>query len=228
MRDNFHIRRATSEDATTIIGMIDAAGAWLETKGTDQWRRPWPSKIARDARVLRGIQDRHTWIAENEGEPVATITYKKYGNQDLWTAQELRDPAVYACRLVVSREWAGDEIGAALLDWAGYRAFQAWKAQWVRIDVWTANLALHRYYEKQGFRPVRIPNPDDSGGRPSAALFQKLTEEVNEVAATRFTEITGRTTTPGAASRQPFLADPPTASAGPAVHPSAERAPVAS
>jgi GNAT superfamily N-acetyltransferase len=206
MRDNFHIRRATSEDATTIIGMIDEAGAWLTAKGTDQWQRPWPSKIARDARVLRGIQDRHTWIAEHEGEPLATITYKKYGNQALWTAKELRDPAVYACRLVVNQKWAGDEIGAALIEWAGYRALQAWKAKWIRIDVWTSNTALHRYYEKQGFRSVRIPKPDDSGSRPSAALFQKPTEEVDEVAATRFTKITGRTTTTDKTSRQTVLA----------------------
>jgi hypothetical protein len=157
---------------------------------------------------------------------VATITYKRYGNQDLWTAQELRDPAVYACRLVVRRKWAGDEIGAALIDWAGYRALQAWKAQWIRIDVWTTNIALHRYYEKQGFRPVRIPESDDSRSRPSAAIFQKPTEEVNEVAATRFTEITGRTMTPGRTSRQPGLAES-TASAGSAVHPSAKHAPVA-
>jgi len=226
MSDNFHIRRATSEDATAIIGMLDEAGAFLATKSTDQWRRPWPSRIARDARIQRGIQDRHTWIAEDQGEPVATITYKKYGNQDLWTARELRDPAVYACRLVVRRKWAGNQIGAALIDWAGYRALQAWKAQWIRIDVWTTNIALHRYYEKQGFRPVRIPESDDSRSRPSAAMFQKPTEEVNEVAATRFTEIIGRTITPGGTSRQSVLAEP-TVSVGPAVHLSAKHVRVA-
>jgi predicted N-acetyltransferase YhbS len=193
MSDTLPIRRATVEDMRVIIGMIDEASAWLAIKGTDQWARPWPSKIARDARVWRGINGRSTWIAEDQGEPVATITYKQNGNQNLWSAGERRVPAVYACRLIVGRKWAGDEIGAALIDWAGYRAFQAWKAQWIRIDVWTENTALHRYYEKHGFEPVRICEFDAPGSTPSAALFQKPIAEVSEIAATRFTDMTSRT-----------------------------------
>ena len=125
---------------------------------------------------------------EHFGEPVATITYRKHGNQKLWTAQELRDPAVYACRLIVSRRWAGNEIGAALIDWAGYQALQAWKARWIRIDVWKDNFALHNYYEKYGFAHVRTWQFDDPGSSPSTALFQKPTAEVDEVAATQFSQ----------------------------------------
>ena len=44
MSDTFSIRRATAEDMRVIIGMIDEASAWLATKGTDQWARPWPSR----------------------------------------------------------------------------------------------------------------------------------------------------------------------------------------
>lgn len=217
MSDTFSIRRATAEDMRVIIGMIDEASAWLATKGTDQWARPWPSKIARDARVWRGINSRSTWIAEDQGEPVATITYKQNGNQNLWTAGELRDPAVYACRLVVSRKWAGDEIGAALIDWAGYRALQAWKAQWIRIDVWTENTALHRYYEKHGFEPVRICEFDAPGSTPSAALFRKPIAEVSEIAATRFTDMTSRT------SQRAVPAASPSASAEPTTVAAAQR-----
>jgi len=207
MSDTFSIRRATVEDMRAVIGMIDEASAWLATKDTDQWARPWPSKMARDARVWRGITSRSTWIAEDQGAPVATITYKQYGNQNLWPAEEQRDPAVYACRLIVGRKWAGDEIGAALIDWAGYRALQTWRAQWIRIDVWTENTALHKYYEKHGFRPVRICKFDNPGSTPSAALFQKPTAEVNEIAATRFTDMTSRT------PQRPVTAAPPLASA---------------
>jgi GNAT superfamily N-acetyltransferase len=210
MSDTFSIRRATVEDMSVIIGMIDEASAWLATKGTDQWARPWPSKIARDARVWRGINGRSTWIAEDQGEPVATITYKQNGNQNLWFAGERCDPAVYACRLVVSRKRAGDDIGAALIDWAGYRALQAWKAQWIRIDVWTENTALHRYYEKHGFEPVRICEFNAPGSTPSAALFQKPTAEVSEIAVTRFIDMTNRT------SQQAVPAASPSASAEPA------------
>ena len=188
MRDDFSVRRATVDDIRTIIGMFGEAAAWLATKDTKQWAKPWPSATAHNARIERGVQNHDTWIVEHFGEPVATITYRKHGNQKLWTAQELRDPAVYACRLIVSRRWAGNEIGAALIDWAGYQALQAWKARWIRIDVWKDNFALHNYYEKYGFAHVRTWQFDDPGSSPSTALFQKPTAEVDEVAATQFSQ----------------------------------------
>ena len=203
MTDTFFIRRATVDDMETIIGMIDEAADWLATKGTDQWSTPWPSRTARDARIRRGILGLDTWIVEDHGEPVATITCRKFGNQKLWTPGELHDSAVYACRLIVRRRWAYDGIGAALIDWAGYRALQTWKAQWIRIDVWTSNLALQAYYEKLGFAPVRICPGNEPGSSPSGALFQKPTAEVDEVAATRFTQATGRPLEPGQRSRLP-------------------------
>lgn len=45
--------------------------------------------------------------------------------------------------------------------------------RWLRIDVWTTNPALQRYYQGQGFRHVRtLANTD----YPSGALFQRLAE----------------------------------------------------
>lgn len=200
MRDIFPIRPAAVDDMETIIGMIGEAAAWLGARGTDQWARPWPSETARDARVRRGIRSGSTWIAEDHGEPVATITYRKNGNQKLWTAQELRDPAVYVSRLIVSRRRAGDEIGAGLIDWAGHRALQSWEAQWIRIDVWTTNIALHNFYEKQKFAPVRVCKFDNPDSYPSAALFQKQTGDIDETAAARF-DVTGRSLGPGGPDR---------------------------
>jgi len=192
MTDTIPIRPAAVDDMETILGMIDEAAAWLATKGTDQWARPWPSRPARDTRVLRGIRGGCTWIAEDRDEPVATITYRQSGNQKLWNTTEQRDPAVYVSRLIVSRRHAGDHIGSALIDWAGRQAVEAWGAQWIRIDVWTTNTALHNYYEKQKFAPVRICQFDDPNAYPSAALFQKPASEMDLDAADRFAVTCGR------------------------------------
>ena len=174
----------------TIIGLIGEAAAWLETKGTDQWARPWPDEAARDKRISRGIRSRSTWIAEDHGKAVATVTYRGKGNPNLWTASEQRDRAVYVSRLIVSRERAGDEIGSALIDWAAYQALKGWGAEWIRIDVWTTNIALHNYYKERQFISVRVCEMEDN--YPSAALFQKPTAEIDEAAATRFTMTGGR------------------------------------
>jgi hypothetical protein len=204
MRNIFRIRRAEADDFETIIGMINEAAAWLGTKNTDQWAAPWPNQTARDARVLRGIHGGSTWMVEDHGEAVATITYRPQGNQKLWTAEEQSDPAVYVSRLIVTRMHAGNQIGSTLIDWAGYRAFQSWQAQWIRIDVWTTNIALHNYYGKQRFEPVRICQFDDPWSYPSAALFQKPTAKIDPDAMARFTMVSGRPPEPDGLDRSPL------------------------
>ncbi len=200
MTENLEIRPAVAGDMKTIIGLIDEARAWLPTRGTDQWARPWPTEAARDARVRRGLRERNTWMVMDDGAAIATVTSRKYGNQKLWTAGEQREPAVYVSRLIVSRAYSGNQIGSGLLDWAGYRALQSWQAQWIRIDVWTTNLALHEYYEKRGFRHVRICEFDDPDSYPSAALFQKPTTEIDERAVARFIGPADTSLTPGGTS----------------------------
>ena len=185
MRDNLRIRRGTTGDADTIIGMIDEAADWLRGQGTDQWARPWPTRAARDGRVRRGLRNGHTWIAEAAGRPIATITYRPHGNRSLWTRREDRTPAVYVSRLIVTRSAAGFGVGAAVIDWAAAQAVRDWNAQWIRIDVWTTNVALHNYYEKRGFRRLRIAQCH-TGYYPSAALFQKPTSEIDLAAAQSF------------------------------------------
>jgi GNAT superfamily N-acetyltransferase len=192
MNETLQVRRADADDLRLILGMIDEAATWLQSKDTDQWAKPWPTEAARDARVRRGLLRGKTWIAEEHGTPIATITYRQHGNQALWTERERREPAVYVSRLIVTRNAAGLGIGAAMIDWAGQRAARDWGTQWIRIDVWTTNEALRDYYTKRGFRFRRIC-PFDKETYPSAALFQKSISEVDaDAAAARFTEVPGR------------------------------------
>jgi GNAT superfamily N-acetyltransferase len=185
MTDKLRIRRGTTGDADTIIGLIDEAADWLRGKDTDQWARPWPNRAARDSRVRRGLRMGKTWIAEEDGHSVATVTYRPHGNQMLWTREEDRTPAVYVSRLIVTRRAAGRGIGAAMIDWAAAQAVRDWNAQWVRIDVWTTNVALRNYYEKRGFRLCRIA-PFKAEDYPSGALLQKPASEIDLAAAQRF------------------------------------------
>jgi RimJ/RimL family protein N-acetyltransferase len=187
VQDILTIRPATSGDTRVILDLINEAAEWLRTKGTDQWNAPWPNTEARDARVLRSLRHGSTWIVEKDGSAVATITYRRHGSTVLWTERERGEPAVYVSRLIVTRRAAGRHIGTALSDWAGQRALWDWGAQWVRIDVWTTNEALHNYYEKRGFRFCRVCVVDERT-YPSAALFEKPTREVDVAAAARFTE----------------------------------------
>jgi GNAT superfamily N-acetyltransferase len=226
------VRRGAADDFELILAMIDEAATWLRDKQTDQWARPWPSRAARDERVRRGLRDGGTWIVEEHGVPIATITYRPTGNLRLWTRRERRQPSVYVSRLIVRRSHAGLGIGEALVDWAGLRALRDWGAQWIRIDVWTTNVALHNYYEKRGFHFCRvaevkeIPNRNGHNGGPdrwpSAALFQMPTDDVDATAAQRFEEVGpagANQVTARVAGERPRSARPSVETARPGIQP---------
>lgn len=169
-----HIRQATMSDVDVILGLIAEAADWLrEKKDTDQWQRPWPSPDAPRRRVIGGIQAGRTWIAWDGATPAATITVQREqdpGLPELWTWEDDGyDKTIYIHRLVVSRDYAGMGLGAALINWAGERGAEH-GAKLIRIDVWTTNEGLHAYYRGQGFSFVR--NHGDPG-YPSGALFQR-------------------------------------------------------
>jgi ribosomal protein S18 acetylase RimI-like enzyme len=197
MTDTLLVRPAGLDDMPIVVNLIDEASAWLRTKDTDQWAKPWPSRKARDNRVANGLRLKRTWlVVDHEDTPVATITCRRYPNQNLWSRAEQLEQAVYVSRLIVARRHAGLGIGEALIDWAGKRAQKQWKAEWIRIDVWTTNNALRDYYEKRGFRFCReviFPEGTPWDERyPSAALFQKPIDVIHGTPAVQFTEISSR------------------------------------
>lgn len=205
----FRLSLANHSHLQLIIGLVDEAALWLRGKGTDQWERPWPSRAKRDARILGDLWARKTWIAWENGVPAATITAEETANPRLWAVWERAEAAAYVHRLIVARRYAGLGLGADLLDWAGNRAATHYGAQWIRIDVWTTNTPLHRYYENQGFKFLRYCSDPEY---PSGALFQKATEPIaevdngvlEEVAAGRIVTPKGRRTYP---AHRPGVAD---------------------
>ena len=177
--------KATDENLTTILGLIEEAAVWLRTKGTNQWQRPWPSPEERDGRVWRALQGGKTWGVQDRdgimGALAGTVTIAKQANPQVWSPQvreeELTEPAVHVHRLIVSRDRGDKGLGADLIDWAGQRAAREYGAKWIRIDVWTSNRELHKYYMRRGFEPVGLC-ADRS--YPSRALFQKAVSDIDE------------------------------------------------
>jgi GNAT superfamily N-acetyltransferase len=158
-----------------IIGLLDEAANWLhKDKRSDQWPRPHPAPHKRYERLSQGITAQCTWIGWADDTPVATITAEEKGDPTLWTEEELEQPATYIHRLVVSRDYAGQALGAELLTWAALRAARYYGARWIRLDAWTTNTALHAYYKRQGFKLIRCSNAPTN---PSGSLFQKPIDE---------------------------------------------------
>jgi GNAT superfamily N-acetyltransferase len=175
----------TRRNRKAVLGLIEEASSWLRTKDTDQWAKPWPNKRKRNKRVRLGLKNGKTWIVWHGTIPVATVTIAERANEMVWGAAacDMTARAVYVHRLVTRRSYAGSGLGEQLIDWAGQRGRDRSAAQWIRIDVWTGNTALHEYYTKRGFLPCGwCPNPD----YPSGALFEKPVASIGEVRIPEF------------------------------------------
>jgi len=178
----FALRRAAPGDLNAVRRLIHEAAEWLtRSKDTDQWARPWPTREARDQRLLAGLRHGRTWIVWADDVPAATVTIAARPDPAVWSQPtcecDLSERAVYAHRLITARNYAGRGLGADLIDWAGLHGRSRYGAKWIRVDVWSSNTALHDYYEKNGFeRCGSCADPD----YPSGALFQKPVSAISE------------------------------------------------
>jgi GNAT superfamily N-acetyltransferase len=186
----FALRQATPEDLHDLRRLVREVTEWLQTsKDTDQWAKPWPTREARDRRLLAGLENRKTWIIWDGDILAATVTIATRANPAVWSMPsatcDLSEPAVYAHRLITARDYAGQGLGAELIDWAGLRGQRLYGARWIRIDVWSSNAALHDYYKQTGFQPCgSCADPD----YPSGALFQKPVSAIRRPRFPKFAE----------------------------------------
>ena len=192
MTSTLRIARAegTQEHLDAVLALIDDAARWLRDKDTDQWSKPWPDEERRNAEVRKGLEAGRTWIVWDHNVAVATVTSATRGHPDIWSNPEctcdLSERAVYLHRVVTARNHAGLGLGAELIDWAGLRARREYGAKWIRIDVWSTNAALHKYFMERGFQPCGTCR---DLGYPSGALFQKPVSAISELSIPQFSGI---------------------------------------
>ncbi|MCW8379390.1 GNAT family N-acetyltransferase [Streptomyces justiciae] len=166
------IAPAVPEDLAILLAFREEAASWLSELGSDQWSRPYPAD-----RLLATIEAGTVFMVRDHETTAATITLTPDPEEGLWSPEELSEPSIFINKLTVSRRYAGQNLGGRLLDWAGDRAFRS-AAKWLRLDAWTSNEALQRYYVQQGFeyvRTVREGNAVNGGPRVSGWLAQRET-----------------------------------------------------
>ncbi|MER5222356.1 GNAT family N-acetyltransferase [Streptomyces flaveus] len=166
------ITPAQPGDVAKLLAFREEAAAWLAHLGSDQWQRPYPADL-----LLATIKAGTVFMVMDGETTAATITLTPEAEPGLWTDQELSEPSRFVNKLTVARTHAGQNLGGRLLDWAGDRAYRD-GAKWLRLDAWTTNEPLQRYYLRQGFEYVRTVREGDAvngGPRVSGWLAQRLT-----------------------------------------------------
>ncbi|GAA3597849.1 GNAT family N-acetyltransferase [Kribbella ginsengisoli] len=143
----------------------DAAGEWLATRGTDQYRGGLDM-----AQVHANIDhdfDTYPFVGwEINGRVVAMMALID-PETEFWTPEELAEPQTYISRFFVVEH--GKAYGSALLEAVAAQA-RTQGEHWLRLNCWSTNTRLHDYYKAHGFQHVRTCNIP---GRMSGAAFQK-------------------------------------------------------
>ncbi|MGV9557639.1 GNAT family N-acetyltransferase [Streptomyces sp. NPDC003522] len=164
------ITPAEPHDVAKLLFFREEAAAWLRGIGSDQWSRPYPAD-----KLLATIEAGTVFMLRDGHTTAGTITLTPDAEEGLWTDGELAEPSMFVNKLTIAREYAGQNLGGRLLDWAGDRAYRA-GARWVRLDAWTTNEGLQQYYLTQGFRHVRTVREGaavNGGPRVSGWLAQR-------------------------------------------------------
>jgi len=162
------IRAATDRDTPRIMEIRRIRTLWLHQRDTDQWSIGL-TEDGFETRVRKSIDNGETWVVEDaDSHVLGTIAVDTWANSHLWSPAEL-DSSLMLHRMITDPTSAGAGLGAVMLGHAVDLARQAGRP-WLRLDAWTTNAALHRYYKAQGFRHVR--NADHPVSQ-STALFER-------------------------------------------------------
>jgi GNAT superfamily N-acetyltransferase len=137
-----NVRLATLVDVPVAAEMLDEATAFVRTKGRDQWPVPYPHQKLR-ASVSRGS----LYVVDVGGEPAATFTLL-LDDPKFWGKQG--PDAVYLHKLAVRRSFAGQGLGARIVDWVAEDAARRGRS-FVRLDCQRDLPAIRQYYERLGF-----------------------------------------------------------------------------
>ncbi|MFF7042283.1 GNAT family N-acetyltransferase [Streptomyces massasporeus] len=165
------ITPAEPHDVSKLLAFREEAAAWLRDLGSDQWSRPYPAD-----KLLATIEAGTVFMLRDGHTTAGTVTLTPEAEEGLWTEEELAEPSMFINKLTVAREYAGQDLGGRLLDWVGDRAHRA-GARWIRLDAWTTNERLQRYYLDHGFtyiRTVREGTAVNGGPRVSGWLARRL------------------------------------------------------
>lgn len=141
-------------DLPAVMAMFDEAVAWMVSRGnTRQWgTEPWSTQPEKVASVGKRVEEADLWLAELDGVPVGALITDDEPNAYV---EPVDEPELFVNLLLVSRRYAGHDIGARLLAYAGTLAADKGVAL-IRVDCYRGeDEQLVRYYERNGFVRTR-------------------------------------------------------------------------
>ncbi|WP_254125173.1 GNAT family N-acetyltransferase [Amycolatopsis sp. CA-230715] len=168
--DELKLRQGDEADTAVLLGFVDDAVAWMNSRGnTGQWgTEPWSSRPDKAARVRAQAAGGNLVIAEIGGVPAGAVTLNSGPPPHIATAEE---PEIYIGLLITSRRFAGKRVGSRLIEYVLDQARQRGIGL-VRVDCYAGGDGeLVRYYERQGFQKTAT---FDANGWPGQVFQQRV------------------------------------------------------
>jgi hypothetical protein len=138
----YSIRRALWSDLKSVFDLRAEAETWLRQQDIPQWT-PDYGDYAREV-MTKAVEDGSAWAVEEDSQIIATVSPSDTPDLDFWgwLDEGERTNTLYLSKMIVSRQYAGLDIGGAILNWASKRTSN----EWLRLDVRRDNVRLQRYY----------------------------------------------------------------------------------
>jgi ribosomal protein S18 acetylase RimI-like enzyme len=127
-----------------IMWLFEEARRWQ----TDMKVSQWP--LFELERVLDDIENNRQFVIKIDQGVMGSVTVTE--EDPLVWGDDL--PALYIHRLVVARNFKGQNVGNIIVDHVERMAIQRQKLA-LRLDCWANNDRLKRYYERLGFKQIR-------------------------------------------------------------------------
>ena len=144
------LRTALASDREVIFGLLESAASWLRARGIDYWQN-WLAPPAHHTRwVDDGLSAGEFRLIE---DPDGVLGCVRLQDSDPLFWPDATDSAGYVHSLTIDRRFAGQGLGARVLDLiASELAVRG--VGLLRLDCGESAAGLRHYYESLGFRQV--------------------------------------------------------------------------
>jgi GNAT superfamily N-acetyltransferase len=137
---------AQSDDLGRYIDLLEEVAEWLAQRGINQWR-PGSFRVSASY-YAESIAQGEVKLAFSGEALIGTL--RLLLREPIVWPEIAEDDAVYVYNLAVRREWASQQLGGRLLEWAGHQTL-ALGRRCVRLDCMADNAFLRTYYTRAGF-----------------------------------------------------------------------------
>ncbi len=141
------IQLATSDNLESIVSIIRQTAKWLKTKGIKQWNENFPL-----SRLEEELLNGELFVVVDPSQKVIGTLSLSQRQAELWPDSE-NLTATYINRLAIFREYAGRNLGLAIINWAKEYAKQR-DVGLLRLNCDKTNPFLPSFYQGCGFHCV--------------------------------------------------------------------------